>query len=323
MLAKLSYKGKLLSSLQLAIILGAFSYIFRKINWDHALVVVNRIEWRWVSLAFICSFLTFIPMANRYSYLLRATTINYSLLKAYRGYLAGAFVSLVVPSSISGDMLRIWLCNRDSTSSLIHASAVAFIERLLGIIALIILMKIGMQYAEPIKFQQLSMVISLITILLVLSIILIPSLIHYLAHVKIKRKNNLIKFVQTKIPNLREKVIQMQSIGVFNLYVGLCLSIMAQIIDVLCTYFLAQGLGFNLNVSIFFLVLPLTYLMTVIPLSPGGLGLREGAFVIALTLFHVPTSEAVLLALSVFFNRLIVGLVGGINAFFYHRLIIK
>jgi hypothetical protein len=55
------------------------------------------------------------------------------------------------------------------------------------------------------------------------------------------------------------------------------------------------------------------YLATVLPISPGGLGVREGTLVIVLAQFGLAASDAALLAVAVFLNRVAVGAVGAVQ----------
>jgi glycosyltransferase 2 family protein len=60
------------------------------------------------------------------------------------------------------------------------------------------------------------------------------------------------------------------------------------------------------------ITMPIVYLATVLPIAPGGLGIRESVLVMTLGTFSIVHADAALLAIAVFLNRVLVGLVGGL-----------
>lgn len=310
MYAKFS-KKKLLPLLQLIVISGTFIYIFRIINWSEAAKIVKHANLNWVGLALLSAFLAFIPLAKRYSYLLQASKVHYSFWMSYTAYLSSTFVNLAMPGVLGSDLLRIFYCKRDSSATIVLASAIIFTERMLGLVALVVLISFSSNTMRA-TASQYTNIFGVLAILSVAAIALVPGLLGYLAKVHLSTKNRIINIIFDKINHLGAKLTSLTTINVFHLYVGLCLSIFAQLIDVFTTYSLSQALDFNLNLQILMLVVPITYLLIILPISPGGIGIREGAFVFTLTWFNVPASEAALLALAVFFSRVVVGLLGGI-----------
>lgn len=311
MLSKFSYKSKLLTLLHFIVILGTFIYIFRIINWSQAAIIVKHINFNWAGLAFLSSFLNFIPLAKRYSYLLQASTVHYSFLMSYKAYLSSTFVNLAMPGVLGSDLLRIFYCKRDSSATVVLASAIVLTERILGLVALVVLISFS-AHTMKVMASQFTNILCLLTILSVAAIALIPKVLSFLATAQLSIKNKFTHRIFDKMNHLGKKLAPIKKIRVFHLYVGLFLSISAQLIDVSIAYFLSRALDFNLSFQMIMLVVPITYLLIILPISPGGIGIREGVFVFTLTWFNVPASEAALLALAVFFSRVVVGVFGGI-----------
>lgn len=74
------------------------------------------------------------------------------------------------------------------------------------------------------------------------------------------------------------------------------LSIFVLLMRVLVTFFLVTGTGYSLTLDEALLVVALATLVTLIPISFAGIGLREGAMTALLVFFQVPYEEAVLVA---------------------------
>jgi glycosyltransferase 2 family protein len=91
----------------------------------------------------------------------------------------------------------------------------------------------------------------------------------------------------------------------------LCYGVVCQIGTVMAVFLLAQGLGLPISASACLVIVPLAGLVTLLPISIGGWGLREGAFVAGFGLVGIEPGDAI--ALSVLFGLMNVafGLIGG------------
>ncbi len=65
--------------------------------------------------------------------------------------------------------------------------------------------------------------------------------------------------------------------------------------------------------------MPVTYIITTIPVSLGGLGVREGVLVYLLTQISITPSDAVTLSFLIYCNRVFVASIGGITQVFWKR----
>ena len=66
----------------------------------------------------------------------------------------------------------------------------------------------------------------------------------------------------------------------------------------------SRGLGYNIAWEVFALALPVALLVTFIPISANGIGIREGVLVFLLVQFHVPLGIAAAMAIFVDFQLL-------------------
>jgi uncharacterized membrane protein YbhN (UPF0104 family) len=90
------------------------------------------------------------------------------------------------------------------------------------------------------------------------------------------------------------------------------LSIICQTLAILAAYSLALAINLKLDLVYFFMVLPMIWIITMVPLSINGLGVREGAFVFFFTTVGAPDSAALLLSFLNFSQMIVLGLMGGI-----------
>jgi uncharacterized protein (TIRG00374 family) len=257
-------------------------------------------------LAFGLGLAALIPASLRWLCLLKAIKVSFSPVSAYRAYLSGVFVGVAMPGVIGGDMVRVWFCMRDTGTSLLLASTTILLERLLGVGALLLILSTGIYLTD---FKSTNDFFEFVPFLAISGLIIItffPWIIRRIAA--------LCKMGKT-LASVNRILDPLQSIKISLLYVALFLSIVYQAFDICISFFIATSLGYNLSPVNLMVALPIAYLVTVLPLSPGGLGVREATFVAVLAFFGMSPNEAALLALAIFLNRVLIGLIGGINFF--------
>jgi uncharacterized protein (TIRG00374 family) len=101
-----------------------------------------------------------------------------------------------------------------------------------------------------------------------------------------------------------------------RLLVGsLVISFALQIIEVLSVICIAAALGMiseTVPLTYFFMFMPIIWVVTMIPISVGGLGVREGVFIFFFAQVGVPSDNAVALSLLYYSYLVFSGVVGGL-----------
>jgi glycosyltransferase 2 family protein len=87
--------------------------------------------------------------------------------------------------------------------------------------------------------------------------------------------------------------------------------IMSHLIRVLAVYALAHGMNLDISVYEILILVPPAMLVTALPISMGGWGVREGAFVVAFGLTGVDPDKAFALSAVFGMTTLFAGLIGG------------
>jgi len=90
------------------------------------------------------------------------------------------------------------------------------------------------------------------------------------------------------------------------------LSLFLQTLYIYTYYLVARALGFSISLGIFFLLVPLVIAISMIPISIGGLGVREGAMIYLFGKVGVDPAGALGLSLTVFFLNILSSLPGGV-----------
>ncbi len=296
--------------LQLTVAAGALIYVLWLVDWRRAAEVLGQADVRWLGAAFVLLLSGFVPAALRWTGLLRAMAVRYGRVAAYRAYLTGAFYGLAMPGVIGGDAARIWFCLRETQAPLTLVAGTVLAERVLGVVALLLILSLGIYWYPASDGGANISWAPLLALTLLGGIAAFPWMLRRISFAMPEvtcREHGRWGKISGRI--LKE-LAPIKRLGVVHLLTALVLSILFQTFDILSTYVIGQALGLELNVQMLLIAMPIVYLATVLPISPGGLGVREGTLVIVLAQFGLTGSDAALLALAVFLNRVAVGMVG-------------
>jgi uncharacterized protein (TIRG00374 family) len=89
------------------------------------------------------------------------------------------------------------------------------------------------------------------------------------------------------------------------------LGVVAQGMRAVSIWFLAQGMGLGLGFATLLVLCPVLFLVTVVPISLNGIGLREATFVVVLRGADVGREDAFALGLAFFAVGVLTGALGG------------
>ncbi len=109
------------------------------------------------------------------------------------------------------------------------------------------------------------------------------------------------RFLDPAIPYLRRPVATIPAI---------LLSLLLQASLVICQYLLAVGMGAQVSLSAVMLIVPLVNVVTSLPITLNGLGVREGAYLVLFGMVHLQHQDAIALGLLWFVVTALGGLTG-------------
>lgn len=227
-----------------------------------------------------------------------------SLRQAMRFTFIGQFFNQVLPSSVGGDGVRTWLVSRSGVS-IARAAVSIFCDRIAALVMLTIIVAAAL---PTLIIETDTQIPSIHTLALTLPALTALGLF-FLFLFGTKLSSTLIKFRLTRpvgvlIRDLRILLFTpTKSLSITGL------AFLVQLLTVLAIYLCAKGLNIDLNFAPI-LLLPLILLISMVPISFAGWGLRETAMIIGLGFAGIDSQAA--LAISVAFGvaQIIVSLPG-------------
>jgi len=204
---------------------------------------------------------------------------------AFRCYFYGLFGNLFLPSVIGGDLVRAGMAvgHVEEKEQIIIGS---LIDRFLDVCAMLILILFGAVFAAQALSDQHRKI--LLAVFVLLSIVVVVGIT--LTFIPIP--GNIPEKFQKIILRARLVMIHVLKNPVYAL-VTLLLSILIQGSFVVLNAFLGSICGIEVSIFTWFVVWPLAKISAMVPVSLGGIGVREVALAAFFTPFGVLYSNAV------------------------------
>lgn len=306
-----TFSRRYLIVLQAAVSAGLFAYLATLLDLDalknlyHSGLLLRL--WP-LPLVIIASYLI---VSLRWHLLLRSLGIAVGRAQAFCMYVVGGFYSVLLPGVLGGDAVRVALCAGATGRPLSTIAISVGAERSLGLLGLTLIGAVAPLALTPAARARLGWeVLGICPLVAVISMVVLGAVylgIRGIEGFASANSGQITQFAGRLISAAtRVRAISLQSVGL-----TLLLSTLFQAVDILIYGYVGSLLNIDLPWVTYFVVIPVVYLATVIPISLGGLGVREGTLVWLLTKLGVAAGDAVLLAFLVYLNRVVVSMIGG------------
>jgi len=245
----------------------------------------------------------------RWQILVRGYGLVISTLNLLKYYLIGLFFNNFLPTSIGGDVVRIYYFIEKSGDRTAGFTSV-LTERLLGVASTLILTLLSL-FALRDKMDD-NLLIYIACSLLAVIIVFFGSIFNDRILQQVERMVSPLKLLR-----LGERIMKfIKAIRFFyntkEIYLKIVgISLSGQVLVIIMTCLLSQAIGLNVSWNYLFLVVPVSFLVTMLP-SINGIGFREGVYVILLGQIGVGKAEAISLSFLSILIPMIVSMGGGI-----------
>lgn len=268
-------------------------FLFKKLNFSEVYQILKKSNLLYFVSASFLYILSSYVSTLRWRVFISSSEIKISELFSF--YLIGSFFNTVLPGIISGDVVKI-LIVKDKIN-LKEAIFSVFMDRYIGFAALVLigfisfvvfynrLPKNWIIWSVPLAF---------------FSFILISALLYRLVNFRF------LKDFKVFLVSLRKNQI----------FKAFFLSLIVQLCVILSVYMIAVCVDVKLSIFKIFIFLPVIVLITTLPISISGIGLREWCFIIFFS-SSISDQQAVAVSFVWFVSVVFASLVGG---FEYLRL---
>ena len=288
-------KKAVIFAVRTAVSVGILAVLLHRLDWHQLSGVLRGIRPGYVALAPVCLAAAFLFGAVRWHTLLSAMGISQSVRRCYAIY--------------SGDAIRISLCALNARGGIGGCTFAVLLERAGGMASLFVLGAVGALVISPAMADALGGAPVRALPAVAAGILAAGGLCFWVGRrIPARLYERRGRFI-ARAGELASRAASLTPRVLASFFV--C-SALFQMSDIVGTYFIARSLGVVLPFTLFLVVVPVVFVATLLPISLGGLGVREGAFVYLLGLVGVDASSALALSLLVYCNRLLLCGVGGL-----------
>ncbi len=304
---KITAKKWINLAIRMALTLLLFIFLLRSLSWSTLFAALAHVRHGIVLVGLTVGAFGIVVSSYQWRSLLRAEKIRSDLAVLIDLYMVGVAFSHFLPTGMGGDAVKALYVGREAGNNAGAASAVVM-SRVTGffgmlLIALPVLLIWHEQFAPEVVvwFVLLSLVVGSMIGISVGVTILLPELSQG------RWATHRIFTSAMRIGNALSLAMRRpRFLGVATLF-----GVQFWVVGCLNYYSYAIALGLNVPLYFYFVAIPLVSLVTFLPISINGFGLRESAFVSVFSTIHVPIATSLLLALLMDVQVLFFGAIGG------------
>lgn len=290
-------------------------FVVRRVNLEELKSTLQALRW-WpiiASTAILC--LRQPILGYRWKAVLSSMQIDVTVRWGTYWHMVGAFFSMFLPTSIGGDVIRVYQLRR-RTRRTADSLASVFVERFLGFSIMFGTVVFGI-FARVLKTSMPNLRFAMYALLglyvgvcaLLFSPVGERVIVGLFEKLRLPKSGEMVGSFFSSLRRLfRNRIIFLTA---------LLLSAVVQYAMVLCVYL--NGLSMTLDISFvhYLVAVPIVWLATMLPVSINGVGVREGAFVALFATGTTGRPEALALSFIFFAQTILIAAVGGVLHIFH------
>jgi len=261
--------------LKIAVMAVCLWYVSGKIDFAKATEVLQQSNWLLLFAALIVFIISKLISAVRLNIYFRNIGIGLSQLQNTRLYLLGMFYNLFLPGSVSGDAYKVILLTKKYAVPYKQTTAAVLLDRFSGLLGLgIILAAYSFILLQP-----------------VLSVILAAGSL-------------------AAVAGLYFIIQRWFSYFLSSYWSTLLLGFGVQAVQVICIYIIMSAVGIETNQTAYIFIFLVSSVVSVLPLTIGGLGIREVVFLEGASYLGLLKESSVIISLLFYLITLLTSATG-------------
>ena len=279
---------------KIVITVGLFALIGYYLDLEKTWQVMLQASIPLLLVALIAQTISTLFAGYRWALIMRELGFERSILFYLKVYFIGSYFNQALPSSIGGDAVRILEVGKSGYRKR-DAFAGVLIDRAVGVFGLLVL-----NLAANLVFQDYfpDWLTNLINLVTAAGILAFLSLI-FMRHLDFIEDLFLLKHLHALSSQAHRLYSKPLTLGSHTL-----LSLGSHFFSILSVFVIAQSLGMTLDYQLFLIAMPPVFLLTFVPISLAGWGIREGAMIGIFVL--VGADKDHILAVSILYGLLLI-----------------
>ncbi|MEI7435882.1 MAG: lysylphosphatidylglycerol synthase transmembrane domain-containing protein [bacterium] len=315
--ARASLPASVKKLLRVAVGAGLLGLLLGTVGWGRLTAAATPAlgNWPWLAAAVAWTGVGLFLAAERWGLMLTVAGISMRRGRLWSIYLVGQFFNAFLLGACGGDVVRAWYAARQAPQRSVEAAATILLDRGLGLLVMVffccgmILLRIHMflDYDGPRDAGFLMLLFLAAGVAGTVLLFQRRLLERFGLFRQLERSGRVGSWLNRCYEALylyrhHPRVVT----GAVLLSLGNLLAL------TLACHAVGQALGLAVSLADYFVLFPLISVIAAVPLTPGGLGVREGLFVGLFQSIFVPAPQALVLSLLVYATGTVWSLIGGV-----------
>ena len=281
--------------IKLAIAAALLLFLFHEVDGARVWQTIEQASLPLLAAALVMQLLSQTVAAFRWKLIMDRLDFPHEFGFYLRSYFKGALFNQVLPTSIGGDAYRVAEVHAHG-APLKEAFYAIFIDRIMGLIGLILLNILAVAWAPRDLFPAV-LLYTLVTITLAALVGFFTLL--WLHRVQLLRRWTLTRLLAELSERFHRVYRRPRDMA---LQVGL--SLLTHLLGMLTVFGIGHAVGIDEPIGFYLALTPPAILLTVLPITFAGWGVREGALIALFRLIGTPEPTA--LAMSVLYGMMLI-----------------
>ena len=310
-------KKTIIFILKALVSISLLTILLINIDWDTVVGNLEKANLLFLATASLLNLAERFELTFKWNLLIKARNIFISFGRLFIINAIGSFLGLFLPSSLGTDVVKGYYLVKNNSEKSVSVSSV-FVDRVLGMFSLLTFGVVSVFYAGDLiaKFNLKFIIVTLFVLAIIFFYIFQTNWTTKFLK-KFSPKNSKLKEIFDNILKLHSSILEYKNFPGTLLF-AFFITLLVQVSRVFTYYVIALSFGIHIPIIYFFLFVPLIMLVMMIPISVGGLGVREGAFVAFFSIAGMPVSDAVMISfMNSFLDIINTLLLGGGGYLFY------
>jgi uncharacterized protein (TIRG00374 family) len=271
-----------------AALLGA---VFVYVDVGDIAIAVRDGHWGWFAAAAGLMGAAAIPGSLRWQLILRGSEIEITLVRAVKTFAASLVLNNVLPTSVGGDAARAWSVGKES-GRLLRAALATVVDRATAVACLFVVAWLAVSVDAGTVPSVLIGVLLWITVGLALATLVAALIAAGIRPVVRRIPQRLATMIREAWATVRAWAQSANLVGWV-----LALGVLYQVLAVIALILVGRAVGVDLSFALAAATAAIVVVAMLVPISIGGLGVREGGFVLLLGEAGVGGADATLVSL--------------------------
>ncbi len=289
-----------------AVLLG---YLSLYVDWNEFTSMFANADWSWAVWVLLALIADRLLAAFKWNVLLRAIAVRISTLKVALIYLIAQFWGFFLPSSLSIDIMSGYYLYRATARAPAAASSL-LMDRVMGLLTLLLFGVVAALLFRDFAGGE-TIAFPLLGVLLIL-----------FAGLYLVQRHDVMNWVRRRLERFTDYKLVRLFLDIYQTFLtfkhvpgsllrSFALSCLLQCVRALEIYALARFLNVDLPLLYIFILIAVMNILIALPVSLGGLGVREGTFVSLFGLIGLSATSGFAVSIGLSMLDILLVLLGG------------